>query len=137
MEIEANDDGIYSFNVDEHVFTIHDLDACDRIVLAGDLGVPPPENKERLYKTILEAQHLFKASAGATFSIDPETGNFTLCKSLMSAVLDDEGFFSEAESFLNTLHTWADIIRDYRAEASKPEDDTLPDPFGSNGFMAV
>lgn len=104
------------FRFTEESFAIHDLDECSRIVLSGDLGHPPPECREKLCVALLEAPHMLKNSAGATFSLNPETGNFSLCKTLVPAVLDADGFFAETESFVNTLHAWADIIRDFRPE---------------------
>lgn len=133
IELEKNDDGSYPFSVDDRIFTIYDLEECRRIVLSGDLGLPPPENREKLYEALLEAQHMFASTAGATFSIDPETGNFTLCKPLVPAVLDNDAFFAEAENFINSLHMWADVIGNYRAA---PVEADVPPPFG-NGFMAV
>ena len=64
-----------------------------------------------------------------------ETGNFSLCKALVPAVLDAEGFFAETESFVNTLHAWAEIIRDFRPEAAPSGDEPprLHDP----GFITV
>lgn len=134
IELEKSDDGTYHFNIDDRIFTILDLEECSRIVLVGDLGLPPPENKEKLYESLLEAQHMFASTAGATFSRDPKTGNLTLCKSLVPAVLDDDGFFADAENFINSLHLWADIIRDYRTTTVDSEDG--PSPL-SSGFMVV
>jgi hypothetical protein len=116
MTLGHNPDGVYLFEIDGLAFAIHDLDECSRIVLSGDLGHPPPECREKLCVALLEAQHMLKNSAGATFSLNPETGNFSLCKALVPAVLDADGFFAETESFVNTLHAWADIIRDFRPE---------------------
>lgn len=138
LNIEKNEDCSYFFNVDERTFTIHDLTECDRIVLMGDLGLPPPQNKESLYKSILEAQHMFKSTGGATISIDPETENFSICKALVSAVLDNDSFFAEVEDFINTFHTWADIIRDYRGNVTTGEPDIGETPPSLNdGFIFV
>ena len=78
---------------------------------------------------------MFNNTAGATFSLDSESGNFSLCKALVPAVLDPDGFFAEAESFVNTLHTWAEIIRAFRPEAAPSGDEPprLHDP----GFITV
>jgi hypothetical protein len=90
MALEHDPNGSYNFEIDGRAFSIHDIDECGRIVLSGDLGHPPPECREKLCVALLEAQHLFKNTAGATFSIDPETGNFSLCKTLVPAVLDTD-----------------------------------------------
>ena len=110
IDLDRNPDGTYAFEVDGLAFAIHDLDDCGRIVLSGDIGYPPPEGRERLYKTLLEAQHMLKSTGGATFSINPDTGNLTLCKALVTAILDDGEFFQETENFINVLHSWAGVI---------------------------
>jgi hypothetical protein len=116
MALERDPDGFYLFEIDGRAFSIHDIPECERIILSGDLGHPPPQCRAELCVALLEAQHMLKNSAGATFSLNPETGNFSLCKALVPAVLDADGFFAETESFVNTLHAWADIIRDFRPE---------------------
>ena len=78
---------------------------------------------------------MLKGTAGATFSIDPETGNISLCKALVPAILNNDAFFQELESFIDTLHTWADIIADFRAKAT-PDGETLPH-FRNSGFISV
>jgi hypothetical protein len=134
MALERDPDGFYLFEIDGRAFSIHDLDECSRIVLSGDLGEPPAGSREKLCVRLLEAQHQLTGTAGATFSLDPQTGRFTLCKILVPAVLDKDGFFFEAENFVNALHSWAEIIGDFRA------DDTAGDgaaPFLTAGFMPV
>ena len=110
IDLDRNPDGTYAFEVDGLAFAIHDLDDCGRIVLSGDVGYPPLEDRERLYKTLLEAQNMLKSTGGATFSINPDTGNLTLCKVLVTAILDDGEFFQETENFINVLHSWAGVI---------------------------
>ena len=135
MTLGRDPDGAYLFEIDGRAFAIHDIAECDRIVLFGDLGHPPPECTEKLCIALLEAQHMLKGTAGATFSIDPETGGFALCKALVPAVLDSDAFFREAESFIDTLQTWAEIIGDFRAEAAP--DGGEPPRFPDSGFMSV
>ena len=135
ITIERNPNGAYFFEIDNRAFSIHDLHECEKIVLSGDLGHPPPECKEEICVALLEAQHMLKNTAGATFSIDPETGNFSLCKALTPAILDDEKFFLEAENFINALHTWADIIGNFRPKTTM-ESDSLS-RLSNSGFLSV
>ena len=116
INLDYNPDGAYAFEIDGLAFAIHDLSDCGRIVLSGDMGSPPPGDREHLYKTLLEAQHMLKSTGGASFSINPDTGNLTLCKALVTAILDDREFFHEAESFINALHSWAGVISNYSSE---------------------
>ena len=135
MTLDRNPDGAYLFEIDGRHFSIHDIAECRQIVLSGDLGHPPPGCREKLCVALLEAQHMLKGTAGAAFSIDPETGKFMLCKALVPAVLDSDAFFREAEIFIDTLHSWADIIGNFRTEA--PPDGDGPHRFLQSGFMSV
>jgi len=136
MEIVPSDDGVYMFEVDEMIITFHVLPELDEIVLTGDIGEPPPERLENLYKTILEAQYLFNGTAGATISLNSENNHFSLCKALPCKILDGDSFFSEAEQFVNTLEVWAKMVENYRDIAPNAEDIKAAMPeIGSNGFI--
>jgi hypothetical protein len=78
---------------------------------------------------------MLKCTGGATFSINPDTGNLTLCKALVTAILDDREFFQEAESFINALHSWAGVISNYSSEiASEGE---RPSFLSNSGLISV
>ena len=134
MTLERNPDGVYRFETDDRAFSIYDISECGRIVFLGDLGYSSPECREKLCVALLEAQHMLKNTAGAAFSLDPETGNFSICKVLVPAVLDSDGFFAEAEGFVNVLHAWADIIRNFRPKAASDGESHL---FCAPGFLPV
>ena len=135
MALERSPDGVYRFEIDGRLFAIHDIAECERIVLLGDIGQPSPENKEKLCVMLLEAQHMLKNTAGSTFSLDSETGNFSLCKALVPAVLDADGFFAEVEGFINAFHAWADIIRNFRPQAAADGDGSYR--FHDSRFLPV
>ena len=133
IPLEPNDDGIYYFDADGLLISIIELPELDSIALDGDLGEPPPEGLEALYKAMLEANHLFHETNGATFSRNPENGRFELCKILSSRLMDTDSFYAEVERFVNLQEAWAKIIKNYRDtehNESAPELDT-------SGFMQV
>ena len=74
VELALDTDGACAIDVDGLAVTINDLTEISSIALTGDLGEPPPENLEALYKALLEANHLFNGTAGATLSLDASTG---------------------------------------------------------------
>ena len=116
IQSEANAEGIYAFEVDAFEFAVHDLSELRRVALVGDLGMIPDAHPEGLFRLMLEAQHCFRDTEGAVFSIDGERDRLTLNRMLVSAELDDEAFFSEVERFVNQLEAWARIIRDYNGQ---------------------
>jgi hypothetical protein len=117
IKSEANAEGIYAFEVDTFKFAVHDLSEQRRVALVGDLGLIPETHPERLFRLMLEAQHCFRATEGAVFSIDGERDRLTLSRLLTCAELDDETFFNEVERFVNQMEAWTRIIRDYNGRA--------------------
>ena len=116
IKSEANAEGVYAFEVDMFHFAIHDLSEQRRVALVGDLGMIPEKHPEGIFRLMLEAQHCFRDTEGAIFSIDGERDRLTLNRMLSSAELDDETFFNEVERFVNQLEVWAHIIRDYNGQ---------------------
>ena len=137
IAFEPDDDGTVSLEVDGSVVTINDLREIDAIVIVGDLGEPPPERLEALYKVMLEANYLFGGTCGATISRDPKTGRFALCRVMPCVIADGDFFYAEVERFASTLETWVKIIRDFR-DAPPDDDPPMSMPSGgTSGFLAV
>ena len=116
IKSEANAEGVYAFEVDALEFAVHDLSEQHRVALVGDLGMIPEKHPEGLFRLMLEAQHCFRETEGAIFSIDRERDRLTLNRLLSSPELDNETFFNEVERFVNQLEAWAHIIRDYNGQ---------------------
>lgn len=139
LEYDGGD--TFSFEADGLVVAINSLPEHDAVVLTGDVGEPPPERLEGLYKTLLGANHLFGGTSGATISLDPDSGRITLCRALPLATLDGERFYAEMERFVNTAEIWAKVVADYRGAAAEAPDeesaDEAPSMFGAGGFMQV
>ena len=122
IQSEANTEGIYAFEVDAFEFAVYDLSEQRRVALVGDLGAVPSVNSEGLFRLMLEAQHCFRETEGAVFSIDGERDRLTLSRMLSCAELDNETFFSEVERFVNQIEVWARIIRDYNGQTGRDKD---------------
>ena len=138
LEYDGGD--TFSFEADGLVVAISSLPELDAVVLTGDVGEPPPERLEGLYRTLLGANHLFGGTAGATISLDPDTGRIALCRALPLMTLDGEKFYAEVERFVNTAETWAKVVSDYRGAAAEAPDEGAAEErpaFGAGGFMQV
>jgi ATP-dependent exoDNAse (exonuclease V) alpha subunit len=121
IQSEANAEGIYAFEADAFEFAVHDLSEQHRVAFVGDLGAIPAVNPEGLFRLMLEAQHCFRETEGAVFSIDRERDRLTLNRMLSCLELDNETFFNEVERFVNQLEAWACIIRDYNGKTERDE----------------
>ena len=133
IELKLDADGACSFGADDMIITINHLEQLDALVLSGDLGEPPPERLEALYKAMLGANHLFAGTGGATLSRDPETGHFAICRALPCVTLDADSFYAQVERFVSTVEAWTKLVANFRAAAPEvPPNETqgLNDAFG-------
>ena len=119
VPFEPDADGTCAFTADGLAVSIHDLPELGAIALVGDLGAPPPERLEGLYKALLEANHLFRDTGGATISRNPDDGRLSLCRALPLGALSPDGFYDAVERFVSAAQVWAQVVRDYRAAGQK------------------
>ena len=111
---EPDADGSLAFEADGLRVTISELHELDAIALVGDLGEPPPERLEGLYKALLGANYMFGGTMGSTIALNPDDGRITLCRAMPTSALDVDQLCSQLEHFLNTAETWRKIVSDYR-----------------------
>ena len=130
VPLELDADGVCAFEADGLAISLHDLPELSAITVLGDLGTPPPERLEGLYAAMLEANHLFRDTGGATLSRDPETGHLVLCRAIPRAMLSPDGFYDAIERFVSTAQVWTNIIRDYR-DAPPTDDFDEPGTLGA------
>jgi hypothetical protein len=117
----ADTEGLYSFSVDAGEFAIHDLSEEGLLLLMADLGHVPPGNAAGFFRLMLEAQHNFRETAGAVFSIDGERDCFTLSRAIPCATVDENVLFREVERFVNLLEVWTHVIRSYEGHKDSAE----------------
>ncbi len=134
----TSDDGSCVINVDDMVVTLMSLPDSDRLAVHGEIGDPPPEGLEQLLSAMLEANHLFAGTAGATISRDHETGRFHLCRQEPLAILNADTLAAILQSFVNTLEIWRKAIASYRPVAKSAAEGADEAPqFGATGFVRV
>ena len=134
----AAEDGSCVINVDDMVVTLMNLPDSGRLAVYGEIGDPPPEGLEQLLSAMLEANHLFAGTAGATISRDHETGRFHLCRHEPLAILNADTLAAILQSFVNTLEIWRKAIASYRPVAKSAAECTDEAPqFGAAGFVQV
>ncbi len=99
---------------------IQNVDEQKMVLASADLGEPPPEGLEKLLRTMMEANDLFKWTAGATLSLDAATGRFRLQKYVSQNDMDDQ-LKAMMESFIETALFWRRTIADYRPSSEEEE----------------
>ena len=112
IELDAGD--VCSFEADGMVVSMGFPQEADFLVMSCDLGEPPPERLEGLYKALLGANYMFGGTMGATIALNPDDGRITLCRAMPTAALDVDQLCRQLEHFLNTAETWRKIVSDYR-----------------------
>ena len=134
-------EGVWKFSADGNVFGVMDDDTGGRVWLFGDIAATDVSRKDALVKAAMEANYFYRGTGGATFSLNPDTGNLTLFDSRPLDGLDEKGFYSFVEKFVNALATWNAIAEAAGAlpESSNdtPPSDMSQDKFATSGFLAV
>lgn len=112
--IEIDDEGRTLLEFDGMGVVLQGVDEANKLTLLSPVGLPPPEDPARLYKTLLEANYLFEGTGGATLSINPDGGGVTLVKCLDTRALSVEDLMEALDKFLDTLIAWRDFVSEYR-----------------------
>jgi hypothetical protein len=94
---------------------LHGLDECGAVLLAADLGEPPPDGRDRLLRVLLEANDLFRDTAGATLSLDPDRGRIRLQRAIPADTLAQGGVGIAFAAFADTAAAWQRLVADFRA----------------------
>ena len=90
------------------------------LVVAADLGEPPPERMEKLYEALLDAGHAFAGAGGGVFARNPADGHIWLQLREAYASIDVESAIAKVKALGEAAVNWRDIIREYREGASIP-----------------
>ena len=93
------------------------------LVVAVDLGEPPPERLEKLYQALLDAGHNFAGAGGGVLARNPGDGHIWLQSRESLSSLDVEAALAKIKSLGDAAVNWRDIIREYRegTPVSEPE----------------
>lgn len=112
------------------------------LVVAADLGEPPPERLEKLYQALLDAGHNFAGAGGGVLARNPGDGHIWLQSRESLSSLDVEAALAKIKSLGDAAVNWRDIIREYREGTSIPEPEAAatyeaPAGGGNVGLMMV
>lgn len=141
IEGMIREDGVCSVEIDGMIVSLVHVGDADAMALHGIVGDPPPEAEGRFGAMLLQANHMFKGTGGATLSQDPESKEYALQRQFPLALLDADSLAAELEKFVDSLERWKGVLADFRPieeKASAMEPGEVPlSAFGSSGFMSV
>ena len=107
------------------------------LVVAADLGEPPPERLEKLYQALLDAGHNFAGAGGGVLARNLSDGHIWLQSREPFALMDIETAISKVKTLGDAALPWRDIIKEYREGSSIPEPATADDASGGEGNPGV
>lgn len=139
-DLAPGDSGVCRVGIDDMLVLFREDVETARIMIWAEVGEPPPEGRERLYRLLMEAMFMGQATGGATFSIESGSGKVYLQRNEFLSALDTDSFFGMLEKFVNVLEEWRKLVVDFRPPAGEQERETAAEPapgFGSGGFMQV
>lgn len=115
IEITVSAEGNFSLTVDDLPLAVQTVTGTHSVILTAPVGAVPPEHLEGLYATLLKANYQFTATAGATLSLHPESGEVVLCRHIDLRAVDADEFLKDLGTFVNTLDPWRETVREFRA----------------------
>lgn len=96
------------------------------LLATADLGEAPPEGREALYKTLLEANDLFAGTLGATLSLNPANGRIRLQRFDDMDALRAAGVRAAFTVFADTAAVWKRFVADFRGDGDAPPPPDFP-----------
>ena len=113
MELKVQD-GLCGVNADGVPIIMRYIEPYGIVYIHADLGEPPPQGLETLYRKLLDSNHAFQATSGATLSVNPETGSVRLQRFDPYDVIAAAGASKVLVLFANVAAAWSALVCDYR-----------------------
>ena len=92
------------------------------VLLSADLGEVPPEGREKLLQTMLEANNLFSGTAGSTLALAASSGHARMQRYVAGDDLSND-VMGILEPFIETALVWCRLISNYRPSAEPSDND--------------
>lgn len=118
-----------TFLVDEMKVSFLYIPQGGNLLLFAEAGELPGEHSPALLLSVLQANYLFRGTAGATLAVRPDSKTLFLNRSLRLDAISYDDFVQALSDFTDTLAEWKRLIADYRPTASEPQtpsSDTIP-----------
>ena len=85
------------------------------LLFFADVGAPSPKRAAAVHKALLEANHFWVGTSGATLGLEPDSGRVICCGSMSVAGAVGADLARRLDTFIDTLLFWQQYV-----------DDTLP-----------
>lgn len=130
------DEGLLHFETEGIVFALEEMEMEESVLLSAELGALQEDaSGEALLREMLEANHLFAGTSGASLSVDPQTMQASLQQQVWIGPLDLNAFLIRMKQFVEVAKEWKEKISN--ALEGMPLE-VEPSPWPTNeGFILV
>lgn len=111
---------------DDLPLTLQYLPENDCLLLFSSLGKLPDKGREAFCLKLLEANHFFNDTAGATLSAHAGSGLVGLHQVVPMRMLDEAQFLQLLETYMNTAERWARACTGSDARKAAPDTENMP-----------
>ena len=109
-EPETDDAGGYTFAIDDVTVSFRERTETQELITVSEVGELPDEGAEHVYRLLMEAMFRDGGSGGAIFSLEPDSKRIWAHRRDSLATMDDEGFRSMLERFVNGMEEWRRLV---------------------------
>lgn len=106
----TDDAGGYTFAIDDVMVSFLEQTETQDLVTVSEVGELPDEGAEHVCRLLMEAMFRDGGSGGAIFSLEPGTRRIWAHRRDSLATMDDEGFRSMLERFVNGMEEWRRLV---------------------------
>ena len=141
-ECAPDEDGTYDLSIDDIGMMIEPVGDGSRCTIYADLGEPPEEGREEVYRALLEASFPQDGVTRATLSIHGGTGRICLHCTESLASVDYAAFRTLLEDFVNAADDWRTKLAAFPGMLAKVKDvvaeaEDESRKMSADGFMRV
>ena len=109
-EAEPDDAGGYTLVIDDMTVSFLELSETQELMTVSRVGELPDEGAEHVYRLLMEAMFRDDGSGGAIFSLEPGSKRIWVHRRDSLATMDDSGFRSMLERFVNGMEEWRRLV---------------------------
>lgn len=120
--VTADADGAYHFDIDGIAVMFAAVGDGTRLGMFAEIGEPPTEGREVVYRALLEAMSPGGAEDGLAFSILQGTDRVILHRADPLALTDYAAFKTRLENVVNVAEDWRRNISDFPSLYEKVRD---------------
>jgi hypothetical protein len=104
-DLRLDDNGYAALAFDDVVVNLEYDEEPERLLMSAYLGEPQGE-RLKTYELLLDANFCWQGTAGATLSLERETGGIVLFQALPARALERQALAAALETFVNTADAW-------------------------------